>query len=191
MYATELIPRLPKYLYDASQGNFDGIAELHGFTGGAQRTGDPALADSEGMHLSVNCTEEVPFNSDARVRSLLKDAPTAIRQKLISDSLNYFSECKLWNVTKSDTRVRQPVRSSIPTLVMNGEYDPITPPTWGKIVARSLSKNYYFLFPGVGHSSIGTSDCADTIVLAFLDTPTRRPNSACIQQLAAPEFVIG
>ncbi len=190
MYDTDIIPHLPKYIFDASQGNYDGLAELHSLGRYAKATSDADYVQSEGMHLSVNCTEEVPFNSESRVKTLLKNAPDAIRQKLLDESSSFFARCKIWNVTKLDSRVRLAVKSAIPTLIMNGEYDPITPPAWGKIAARSLSKNYYFIFPGVGHSSIGTTDCADDVATTFLKTPTRRPDSSCITALPGPDFVI-
>src|SRR5262249_11964651 len=130
-----------------------------------------------------------PFTSHPKGPTPLKSAPKAVRQKLINDSASSFARCKLWNVDKSDRRVRQAVRSSSPTRTMNGEHDPITPPARRQIAGRSASTTHLFIYPGVGHSSIGTSDCADRMVMAFLDTPTRRPDDSCSRDLTAPAFV--
>jgi len=47
-----------------------------------------------------------------------------------------FAACQVWNQTPPDPRENQPVTSEVPALVMAGEYDPITPPDWGRQVAK-------------------------------------------------------
>jgi pimeloyl-ACP methyl ester carboxylesterase len=84
------------------------------------------------------------------------------------------------------------VVSDIPTLILAGEYDPITPPAYGREVARHLSRSYYFLFPGWGHGEayvpITGSTCGSLIVSAFEDHPDQRPSGACIEQMTEPIF---
>jgi hypothetical protein len=81
------------------------------------------------------------------------------------------------------------VSSDIPTLVMAGQYDPITSPGWGRDVAKHLKNGYFFEYPGMGHG-VTTTDCARSMLIAFLSDPSRMPDSACIAKMAAPPFVV-
>ena len=77
------------------------------------------------------------------------------------------------------------------TLVLAGEYDPITPPSNGQEVAQDLTHSNYFLFPGQGHGQEYSSDCSDQIISAFEDTPDQRPSGTCISQMTEPAFQTG
>ena len=44
-----------------------------------------------------------------------------------------FAECDIWGAGTADPIEDKAVVSSIPTLVVAGQYDPITPPSWGKV----------------------------------------------------------
>ena len=84
---------------------------------------------------------------------------------------------------------KEPVRSSIPTLILQGEYDPVTPPANGMLAAQTLSKSYFFLFPGVGHGvSSPISTCPDDIEQAFWVNPTEKPDASCINGMPEPFF---
>jgi dipeptidyl aminopeptidase/acylaminoacyl peptidase len=79
--------------------------------------------------------------------------------------------------------------SPIPTLILQGEYDPATPPANGMLAAQTLSKSYFFLFPGEGHGvSSTTSSCPSDITNAFWENPTEKPNASCISSMQEPFF---
>jgi hypothetical protein len=88
--------------------------------------------------------------------------------------------------------------SDIPTLVLEGEFDPVTPPEYGQLVAGYLSNSYFFEFPGVGHDVLG-NECARSIAGAFINDPSEAPDDACIAEMPglvfdvrgeAPELVL-
>ena len=85
---------------------------------------------------------------------------------------------------------KEPVRSSIPTLILQGEYDPVTPPVNGMLAAQTLSKGYFFLFPGVGHGVVDSqvSNCPNDITNAFLENPAEKPDASCISNMFEPFF---
>jgi pimeloyl-ACP methyl ester carboxylesterase len=83
----------------------------------------------------------------------------------------------------------------IPTLVLNGAYDPVTPQPYGEAVARNLKSAYVYTFPGLGHGSffpppgMPATDCVMQIATDFLAKPRQAPNSNCLTQLK-PLFVV-
>ena len=41
-------------------------------------------------------------------------------------------DCDIWKAPAAEPGVAEPVRSAVPTLVLAGRFDPITPPEWGR-----------------------------------------------------------
>ncbi len=64
---------------------------------------------------------------------------------------------------------------------MAGEFDVITPPEFLSRVAPGLSKSYSYRLPDGGHAGIDA--CKLTMMLAFIEEPTKAPSSACIASL--------
>jgi hypothetical protein len=83
----------------------------------------------------------------------------------------------------------QPVTSDIPTLVMQGEYDPITPPAWGQHAAETLENGYFYIYPGVGHGAALVDGCPREMMLAFLENPTATPDDSCIAGMDGVSFI--
>jgi pimeloyl-ACP methyl ester carboxylesterase len=83
----------------------------------------------------------------------------------------------------------------IPTLVLNGTYDPVTPQPYGEAVARNLKSSYVYTFPGLGHGSffpppgMPATACVMQIATDFLANPRQAPNSSCLTQIK-PLFVV-
>ena len=82
--------------------------------------------------------------------------------------------------------------SDIPTLIIEGKYDPATPPIFGKQVAAQLSHSYYMEFPNQGHTptATDTSGCAFGTMLAFFDNPNQKPDMNCLSAIKGVDFVI-
>lgn len=136
---------------------------------------------SGGMTASVQCGEEVPFNSGADAFSAAQGVQPQIAA-FFPQSVQYlFEVCKQWSPAAPDPRENQPVTSDIPTLVLAGELDPITPPEWGRQTAGHLSHAYFYEFAGSGHWVTRSSGCARRVMLAFLEDPSVAPELECLQ----------
>ncbi|HEX5167366.1 MAG TPA: alpha/beta hydrolase, partial [Thermomicrobiales bacterium] len=102
----------------------------------------------------------------------------------------FFRVCSQWGAARISPSVKTPVVSAIPTLILAGQYDPSTPPEFGRIASRTLRNSFFFEFPGVGHYTGNGSPCAHAIMLQFLDDPTQRPDATCIDQMGPPSWII-
>jgi pimeloyl-ACP methyl ester carboxylesterase len=96
--------------------------------------------------------------------------------------------CPAWPVRPAPRSFNQPVSSRIPTLVLAGEWDPSTPPTWGRRAASHLSQSYFVEFPGLGHVVTRTSSCAQSLLQAFVAQPRTAPDETCVHQLPEPAW---
>lgn len=138
--------------------------------------------DSEGMNMSVQCNEEMPFMTldEAIAIAQSVDMPDIVRETTLAGSQSEFEGCDVWPAGESDPIENEPVVSDIPTLVLAAQYDTATPPWWADLAAGTLSSSFDFHFPMVGHGVIDGGDCPVSIGLAFLDDPTTEPDTSCI-----------
>lgn len=147
--------------------------------------------DSSGVFNSVECYEEVPFNSLDRTFELSASIPSQIADAMLLSVEGQFASCETWGVPAAPAFENDAVESDIPTLVVSGEYDPITPPSWGDAAARYLSNSTHVVFPAMGHgSALDVYECPTSITLAFLRNPNQAPDMSCIAKMTAPDFLI-
>ena len=186
LYSTEVIPLLPKIILDTAHGDFSTLSIIEG----------SFLLDidyfSPAMYFSVQCGEEVSFSS---LEEIVAAAEAYPRLRPFFDAApnlgrTIFTICQSWDTRNPDPIENMPVISDIPTLVLGGEYDPITPPAWGELVAQDLSNSFYFEFPGTGHGAGSSGECPLSLALAFLDDPKNAPDESCISTMMGPAFVV-
>lgn len=180
-YVTSAIPYLPAMIYQLMQGD----TRLASILFGALMF-DTSV--SVGMYFSVECAEDVSFATPHDVEVAAQAYPQAIRADSLIGLQGEVAGCRLWNVPQAPTTEQQPVTSAIPTLVLEDEYDPITPPSNGSLAAKTLSHSYQFLFPGLGHGAFLFDDCPTSIGLAFYSKPTEKPGDSCIATMGEPQF---
>ena len=187
LYSTELIPLLPKIVFDVRDGNYDILAIVFGsFLTNIEFA-------SMGMGFSVQCGEEILFSTPGEFAAAAEAYPEI--RSLFDSTLNLgeavFTICEIWGAKEADPIENEPVASDIPTLVLAGEYDPVTPPSWGELVAEGLSSSFYLEFPGVGHgASVSGEECPLSIALTFLNNPTTEPDGSCVAEMSGPDFFV-
>ncbi|MEP7294059.1 MAG: alpha/beta fold hydrolase [Chloroflexota bacterium] len=199
LYSTSAIPELPLVIYEVSEGNYGivslidsgDIADGNYSRSAALRQDDQGdISDSEGMFNAVECKEELPFNDlDAAVEASA-DIPDPIHDYLVEAVETQFTICEMYGLDPADEVETEAVYSDVPTLVLAGDYDPITPPEDAQIAAETLSNSYYFEFPGHGHGITDSDECAQIVIAQFLADPTVEPDRSCIADYEGPAFII-
>ena len=134
------------------------------------------------------CGEDMAYTTQQDLETSVQGLPPQIQPALLNFGLNRYSICQFWGVKPVPAAQKEPVRSSIPTLILQGEFDPVTPPANGILAAQTLSKSFFFLFPGVSHGVSTLIPCPSSIEQAFLDNPTVRPDASCISSMPEPVF---
>lgn len=178
LYVSSLVPALPRIIYDAKQGNFDVASRILAILLFDHST-------SYGMYYSVICAEDADFSPQDQDLSGVRPQVAKMEERGPQEILD---TCKAWNVEPLASQVDDPVQSDVPTLLLSGAFDPITPAANAETVAATLSHSYSFVFPTGGHGQLVGDKCADGIAQAFLNNPTRQPDAACIQESPAPAF---
>jgi pimeloyl-ACP methyl ester carboxylesterase len=80
--------------------------------------------------------------------------------------------------------------SAIPTLLLSGEADPVTPPRDAERLAQGLLHHRHLVLPGEGHGQLATG-CVPRLMAEFLnDAAPESLDAACLKQQAPPAFFV-
>ncbi|MGI9233611.1 MAG: alpha/beta fold hydrolase [Woeseiaceae bacterium] len=82
-----------------------------------------------------------------------------------------------------------PVQTGVPTLLIEGDMDPITPPPLAHAIAPGFSNATYVEFPYAGHGPSRSVECAGDMLNKFYDDPTAEPDLSCVDEMEPPEFL--
>jgi pimeloyl-ACP methyl ester carboxylesterase len=183
LYATSLIPALPQIIYQIKAQQYTELAQIYG-----EVTFDDTL--SLGFFYSAECSEDGNYLTPTSIlQSEQGIEPHLATVFATEDEQQEYDICQFWKVNPVPATQKQPVTSSIPTLITTGEYDPITPPSNGQEAGKTLSHSYFFEFPGQGHGQLYSSSCSDLIISGFEDNPSVQPDGSCISQMSEPQFI--
>lgn len=99
--------------------------------------------------------------------------------------VNLAAVCAAWAVPPAPAGVFEPVVSAVPTLVVSGRFDQITPPSYGAAVAARLPAAVPVVVPAAGHSAlVGAGRCGLGVVVDFVSRDD--PGAVDTTCLAAP-----
>ncbi|MCZ2817179.1 alpha/beta hydrolase [Modestobacter sp. VKM Ac-2984] len=184
MYSTELIPFLPEVVEAAANDDFGMIGLLLG------AFSQQLDLVSVGQQLAVQCEEEVSFSDQEVVAAAAAEHPLveSFFDNAPTMGPAVFDVCADWNAGEPDPVENEALTSDIPTLVLAGELDPITPPRWGAQLAEDLGDSVFVEFPSTGHGSVGTHECAVQLTRDFLADPDSEPDASCVDDVELPAF---
>jgi pimeloyl-ACP methyl ester carboxylesterase len=122
----------------------------------------------DGLYNSIECRETWPFvDRAARKKSIEQNGVYGFNART-SKSPAY---CPLWRVPPSPTAERQAVQSAVPTLLLSGTFDWLTPPNWARDAARHLGNARHVMFRAQGHGVVVQDPCAARLRDAFIEDP--------------------
>jgi pimeloyl-ACP methyl ester carboxylesterase len=173
---------LPTLIHQASLGS---LAPLAAQTVMMAREIRGQLAS--GMQNSVVCSEDVPFFASQDIDRQRIEASYQGTEQL--DALAEI--CKLWPRGPVDADLHAPLTSDVPSLLLSGEADPVTPPGDADRLARGLARHRHLVLPGEGHGQLATG-CMPRLVASFLDAPDPQAlDAACLEEHRPAPFFIG
>jgi pimeloyl-ACP methyl ester carboxylesterase len=176
---------IPKYIHSASKGDFGWVADML----------SPELESSDGsakgMYESVLCARAKSIQ--ATPAEVLPPAYPQLVPLGIREGEAAAKVCGILQAKLQPPFVYE--NPDVPTLVLNGTYDPVTPQPYGEAVASNLKAAHVYTFPGLGHGSffppagMPATECVIQIATDFLANPAQSPNSSCLTQVK-PRFLV-
>ena len=126
----------------------------------------------------------MPFEDSARVRFQVSRSLGlgGIDERTASPEV-----CQAWKVQAASAVENTPVRSDVPALIFAGEFDPDTPPMWGRRLLTVMPNAVYVEMRGRSHGA-GFNACGGQIVSAFTKHPAGPVPVDCALKLAGADF---
>lgn len=181
LYSPVMIAELPNLIADLGAGS---VALLNGSTalGAAEVLSAGALTWP--TFFAVECRGEVAFSSPERLRAAYRTHPRFEQSLGVAvgiSSPKIFELCAAWGLTEPSAAENEPLQSDVPTLLVAGYFDPVTPPENLTLAAAGLSRAYVYTFPDQAHAASLISPCVLGVVQAFITTPEVAPDARCAE----------
>jgi pimeloyl-ACP methyl ester carboxylesterase len=177
LHNPEMIPRIPRIIDAAAAGQPDQLAALI-------RSNQGPSSMAWGLRYSVWCADEAPFEDAARIAGQVSPA---LGLGGIDEGTAAPQECHAWKVTPAPAVENTPVKSDVPALIFAGEFDPDTPPDWGRQLLESMPNAVCVELRGRSHGA-GFSPCGGDITTAFLRAPGSVLPLTCAARLRGADF---
>ncbi|MBS2011425.1 MAG: alpha/beta fold hydrolase [Deltaproteobacteria bacterium] len=178
LYVPELSSLLPLTIDRAIKGDYGPLA--------AQAWAFRSATDTAtGLFLSVVCAEDVPFVKPEQI-------PAETRGTFLGDELvvQTLAACKVWPRGQVDADFRKPVRSNVPALILSGELDPVTPPSYGEEAKRDLPNGEHRIVSGLAHGATRPG-CVGGLIADFLKAGSARGlDPDCLRAKRRPPFAV-
>jgi len=176
-YAPETIALLPLSIDAAANGDPGPLLGQESLI-----SGDLGSDINSAMGLSVTCSEDADHIQDRP-----QDKDTLMGDLFIRQLK---AQCAIWPHGAVPANFHQPLTGDIPTLVLSGQLDPVTPPAWGKAIVSHLSNARQLVLKGQGHAEM-MRGCAPRVIRRFIDHPDpEKLDASCLDQLGpTPIFI--
>ncbi|NDR57909.1 alpha/beta hydrolase [Aliiruegeria sabulilitoris] len=89
--------------------------------------------------------------------------------------------CEKWPISAAPIEVKDPVSSSVPTIILQGAYDFPTPVYMGRRADRELESSILVLIPQQGHGTWNHAEsCVGRIATGFVQNPDAEIELGCV-----------
>ena len=180
LYSPKIASLVPLLIDQAEKGNYTGFFALG-------TTFDPsANTIAQGMHFSVVCAEDAPRVPPGAIEK--ETTNTFLGAEMAQWRMN---TCAFWPKGKVEPDYFNNAPSDIPALILSGELDPVTPPSWGQQIASQWKNAKHITVPATGHGA-AFSGCVPKLMAQFLNEGTAANiDAACVQNVKRPPFFLG
>ncbi|MEM8742391.1 MAG: alpha/beta hydrolase [Pseudomonadota bacterium] len=123
---------------------------------------------SYGMQAAVNCNDDFVWYDETVLRAAIDKHP---RLASWLGTALMLPACNGWPSRPRSSGFAEPVVSAIPTLMLVGAHDPVTPPAYARQALETLENGQLHIVPGASHSVMDAAFCARTLTRAFVEKP--------------------
>ncbi len=169
LYQVESQRLVPSLIAQAAAGNFAPLAA----TATATSINNEDL--SAALRVAVMCAEDM----------LGRTQIASPRFESIANL--FYATCKDFPHGKVATEFFEPTISAIPTLLLSGNRDPVTPPSQAILASKTLSQHKHIVVKGMGHI-VSHQPCVRRIIGKFVESGTiQSASDICEKDLTLPD----
>ena len=177
LYSVSTRSLVPLVIHQAYLGNYMPLAGLVARSEGGQGI-------YIGLLFNITCNEDYPRIS---VTDFEQDADNDFGQ---GDShFGFKMVCPLWPQYRPSEEFYQAATADIPTLILSGNLDPVTPPSNGEHSAKTLPNNHHIVVENASHT-VAMSTCASDIINEFLTSlQPKELDESCLDDVPNESFM--
>ena len=170
---------VPLIIHQAYLDNYMPLAGLIAMTDGVQ------LAYI-GLLFNITCNEDFP---KITAQMSAKDADNSFGGD--DSQLGFKKACSVWPQYRPGKAFYQAVTADIPTLILSGGLDPVTPPSNGDFSAATIPNSHHIIVDNVSHGvATSTGSCGVLIINEFLSTLTPKTlDETCLEDVPVESFM--
>jgi len=177
LYSVATRSLVPLVIHQAYLGNYMPLAGLV-----AQSEGGQGIY--LGLLFNITCNEDFPRISAADFE---KDADNNFGED--DSHFGFKMVCPIWPQYRPSEEFYQAVTADIPTLILSGNLDPVTPPSNGEYSAKSLPNNHHIIVENAAHT-VAMSTCASDIINEFLTSlKPKELDESCLEDIPSESFM--
>ncbi|WP_245961398.1 alpha/beta hydrolase [Thalassotalea euphylliae] len=171
---------MPLVINQAAQGNF------MPFVGVLAQADEKQPRGSVYTNLLMNiaCNEDFPLIAEQDWQA---DASNQFARNISHRGVRLV--CPLWPKYRPEASFYEPVNSDIPTLILSGNLDPVTPPENGERADQMLANSRHIVAEHLSHI-VAVNDCGVGLVAKFIDElDLEGLDASCLAELPAETFM--
>jgi len=179
LYSTQSRSLVPLTIHQAAKGNFSPFV-------GLTAVGDGATGMFIGLTFNIVCNEDMP--------KITEEMFKADADNNFNGDISHYAwkiACPVWPRYRPSENFYNPVTANIPTLIISGELDPVTPPSNGDFSAKTIPNSKHIVMKNSSHTP-GVSPCAINMISEFLEK--KNPNDldeSCLKDIPEESFMTG
>jgi pimeloyl-ACP methyl ester carboxylesterase/uncharacterized protein YukE len=151
---------IPNMITEASHGNYTPLRDHY--------QNDIRNRDLNGVYYTIYCSEFPPYEL---ANFNISQVPEIYQNELRLDAQLMREVCRLWNPLNLSLSRQVSFQTQVPTLMLSGRFDPVTPPRYANLAAGPFSNHTLITFPLLTHGVLGNGECTSVIVSDFFKKP--------------------
>ncbi|MCF6288716.1 MAG: alpha/beta hydrolase [Proteobacteria bacterium] len=173
-YSANTMNLLPLMIAKANNGQPEVIASQ------ANMIASLLTESMSNVEMSIICAEDLPFYGEYQLN----------KNNLFGDFINdIIDNCAVWPHATVDASFKDPVVSDLPVLLLSGELDPVTPPSFAELAMQTLSNSQHLIAKGQGHN-VFPIGCMPDIITDFIHDPEQELDIECMNDFDYTPFFI-
>jgi pimeloyl-ACP methyl ester carboxylesterase len=174
MYDDSFVGTVPLFIAQLERGDYTALKDL---------TSVILFYDSisDGMYASTVCSER--SLATAAEYALPTDPVLPNDPQDITDNMTANQErCAAFSAQLVPAAYRTPLASDIPTLLVSGRFDPITPAAFGDAAIVELRRGTHVVLSNASHGSMFSNACAASLARTLMQNPDLVLDTGCVAE---------
>jgi len=172
LYSRDLSALFPQIISDAEKERYQALIGLNNLSTKSFNQ----LNVSDAMRYSVVCNED---------RHVLNPHSDELPKMFLASSFakDMDKVCAVWPKANVSESYFQPLKTDVPSLLLSGGFDPVTPELWAKSASLHMSNSLSLVAPG-GHHIVSMEGCVPQLIAQFYERGSvKNLNADCITDI--------